>query len=40
MKGNFRQHLAGLLSPIVILIFHIWIPGDPQYRLAKKLGFT
>ena len=40
-KGNIRQHLAGVLSPIVIKPYfsHIWIPGAPQYRFAKKLGF-
>lgn len=40
-KGNIRQHLAGLMSPIVIKPYfsHIWIPGAPQYRFAKKLGF-
>ncbi|MEL6255154.1 MAG: glycosyltransferase family 4 protein [Bacteroidota bacterium] len=40
-KGNARQQLAILASPFYLKPFftHIWIPGDPQYKFASKLGF-
>lgn len=41
-KGTVKQYLAGLLSPWLIKPYFtdIWIPGSPQYRLAKHLGFS
>jgi len=41
-KGNARQQLARLASPFYLKPFftHIWVPGDPQYKFAQKLGFA
>ncbi|MDT0647443.1 glycosyltransferase [Zunongwangia sp. F260] len=40
--GNFKQRMAGLMSPLLVRKYfsHIWIPGDPQYIFAHHLGFS
>lgn len=40
-KGTVKQRLAVLLSPILIRRFFnfIWVPGTPQEKYARKLGF-
>ena len=41
-KGTLKQHIAGFLSPWYIKHYFtdIWIPGSPQYKFAKRLGFN
>lgn len=41
-KGNLKQNIAGLLSPLLVRKYfsHIWIPGRPQHIFAHKLGFS
>ncbi len=41
-KGNLKQKLAGVLSPVLIRKYftHIWIPGLPQLVFANKLSFA
>jgi len=40
--GGLKQRLAGWLSPFLIKKYftHAWIPGEPQYKFARKLGFS
>lgn len=40
-KGNLRQQLASLISPFYLKpnYSHVWVPGDPQYTFAQKLGY-
>lgn len=40
-KGTLKQYIATLMSPFFIhnTYSHIWIPGEPQYKYAKKLRF-
>ena len=40
-KATFKQRIAGLLSSLYIKPYFtdIWIPGSPQYKFAKHLGF-
>lgn len=40
-KGSIWQVIAGSVGPLFLkrLFSHIWIPGDPQYYYARKLGF-
>ncbi|MEM6804602.1 MAG: glycosyltransferase family 4 protein [Bacteroidota bacterium] len=40
-KGNLRQQLASLISPFYLKpnYSHVWVPGDPQYTFARKLGY-
>lgn len=39
--GSAKQRIAALLSPIYLkrIFTHAWVPGKPQERYAKKLGF-
>lgn len=39
--GTFRQYVASLCSKVLVRKYftHIWIPGNPQYFFARKLGF-
>ena len=39
--GSLKQHLATLISPFYLkrLFTHAWVPGEPQYIFAHKLGF-
>ncbi|MFD1552637.1 glycosyl transferase family 1 [Putridiphycobacter roseus] len=39
--GSLKQHIASLLSPFLIRnkFTHAWVPGKPQTKFAKKLGF-
>ena len=39
--GSLKQYLAGILSPFYIKKYfnYAWIPGEPQYKFAKHLGF-
>lgn len=39
--GTLRQYAGALLSKWKVLPYftHIWVPGSPQVRFAKKLGF-
>ncbi|HRG39479.1 MAG TPA: glycosyltransferase [Bacteroidia bacterium] len=41
-KGTLKQWLAVLLSPFKIRnhFSHCWVPGEPQYKYARRLGFT
>lgn len=41
-RGDLRQQIARIISPWYIKPYftHLWVPGDPQYTFAKKLGFT
>ncbi len=41
-KGNPKQYIACLFSKWFLhnTYSHLWIPGQPQYKYAKKLGFT
>lgn len=40
--GSIKQRIASCLSPFYLLprFSYCWVPGDPQYIYAKKLGFT
>jgi glycosyltransferase involved in cell wall biosynthesis len=40
-EGNLKQQLLRLASPIYLknIFSHIWVPGKPQKRYAKKLSF-
>ena len=39
--GQFRQYLGLIYSRLYLvkLFNHIWVPGNPQKKYAKKLGF-
>lgn len=39
--GSVRQHLGILSSPFKLKnrFSHIWVPGEPQYKFARKLGY-
>jgi glycosyltransferase involved in cell wall biosynthesis len=39
--GSLKQRLASLASPFFLrrMFTHAWVPGEPQFRFAKKLGF-
>jgi glycosyltransferase involved in cell wall biosynthesis len=41
-RGSFKQHIACLASPFYLMskFSHCWVPGRPQYRYARKLGFS
>jgi glycosyltransferase involved in cell wall biosynthesis len=40
--GSLKQHAASLASRFLFLnkFSHAWIPGEPQYLFARKLGFA
>jgi glycosyltransferase involved in cell wall biosynthesis len=40
-NGSLKQYLAMVLSRFFLLntFSHSWVPGNPQYRYVKKLGF-
>ena len=40
-NGSLKQRLASLLSPIMLKdkFTDAWVPGEPQYKFAKSLGF-
>lgn len=40
-KGTLKQRIATLISPFTIRkrFTHCWVPGEPQYRFALRLGF-
>lgn len=40
-RGDLRQQVARWISPFYIKPFfdYLWVPGDPQYLFAKKLGY-
>lgn len=40
-KNTFKQNVARIISRISLLnFFHFcWVPGDPQYQYARRLGF-
>ena len=39
--GSVRQHFGILASPFKLnnRFSHIWVPGEPQYKFARKLGY-
>jgi glycosyltransferase involved in cell wall biosynthesis len=39
--GGVKQQMARLLSPVLIHKYfnRAWVPGEPQYQFARKLGF-
>ncbi len=39
--GDLKQKLASVISPFYLTnkFTHAWVPGNPQYHFAKKLGF-
>lgn len=39
--GSFKQRLATILSPFILKnkFTHAWVPGSPQVKFAKALGF-
>ncbi|MFK8046464.1 MAG: glycosyltransferase family 4 protein [Crocinitomicaceae bacterium] len=39
--GSLKQRLASLMSPAIIKnkFTHAWVPGQPQVKFAKTLGF-
>lgn len=39
--GNLKQKIASVISPFYLTnkFTHAWVPGNPQYQFAKKLGF-
>jgi len=39
--GSLKQRIAGLISPFYLkrMFTHAWVPGQPQYKFAEKLGF-
>lgn len=39
--GTLKQHLATVFSKWMVRKYftHIWVPGQPQYYYARKLGF-
>ena len=41
-KNELKQYFFTLFSRFFLLrrFTHIWIPGQPQYKYAKKLGFN
>ncbi len=40
-KGNLKQQIATFVSPFYLkkIFTHAWVPGKPQEKFAKKLGF-
>lgn len=40
-KGSIKQRLGAIVSNLTIHNYfsHCWIPGNPQYEFAKRLGF-
>lgn len=41
-NGSLKQRLAALLSPFLLKnkFTHAWVPGSPQVKFAKALGFN
>ena len=41
-RGTFRQYLAALAGPFYLkpVFTHCWVPGEPNARYARKLGFS
>jgi len=39
--GTAKQHFASLLGPLYLpsLFTHCWVPGEPNAKYARKLGF-
>ncbi|MFT4778441.1 MAG: glycosyltransferase involved in cell wall biosynthesis [Flavobacteriales bacterium] len=39
--GDIKQKIAALISPFWLKtkFSHAWVPGDPQFAFARKLGF-
>ncbi|MGB1103378.1 MAG: glycosyltransferase family 4 protein [Crocinitomicaceae bacterium] len=39
--GHWRQRVASFLSPFILKkhFTHAWVPGEPQAKFARKLGF-
>ena len=40
--GSFKQIILTWASPFTLKRWfsHVWVPGEPQYRYARKLGFN
>jgi glycosyltransferase involved in cell wall biosynthesis len=40
-RGDLKQRIASLISPFFLLdrFSKCWVPGEPQYQYALKLGF-
>lgn len=40
-RGDAKQRLAAAISPFTLkrIFTHAWVPGTPQKRFARKLGF-
>lgn len=41
-RGDLKQTFASLISPFTLLkrFSHAWVPGETQFRYARKLGFA
>ena len=39
--GSLKQKIASAISPVYLkrTFTHAWVPGDPQFKFAVKLGF-
>ncbi|MBK7964607.1 MAG: glycosyltransferase [Bacteroidetes bacterium] len=39
--GTFKQRIASLMGPLYLpsLFTHCWVPGEPNAKYARKLGF-
>ncbi len=41
-NGSIKQRIASFLSPFILKnrFTHAWVPGEPQHKFAKALGFN